>query len=114
MIFCGTAVYIKPPPMVTVFGSAVLDLLHRRVKTVERRRAARRRNHRAKEHRVGTLPFHFVEHLLVVQAERPAIEHCDLGGFFLADERGDLGIQRIDREMAVAPWRPIAHGWRNK
>ena len=94
--------------------SDFFDFLHRRMKAVERRGAARRRDHGAKEHRIRPLPLHLVDHLVVVQPQRAAVEDRHLRGFFLADKCRDLGVQRVDGQMTVAPRRPIAHRWRNK
>jgi hypothetical protein len=79
------------------------------VKTIELRCAARGGNHGAEKNQVGTAALDFIEHLLVIEAERPAVEHRNLRRFLFADECGDLRMERVNRQVAIAPRRPISH-----
>jgi hypothetical protein len=79
------------------------------VKTVKLRCPARSRNHGPEKNDVWSALFDCIDHLLVVEAERPAVEDRNIRGFFLADEARDLRVQRVDSQMALAPRRPIAH-----
>jgi hypothetical protein len=68
------------------------DQLHCRVKAVELRCAAGRRNHGPEKNDVWPALFDGVDHLLVVETERSAIEDRHIRGFFLANEGRDLRV----------------------
>ncbi len=114
MIFCGTAVYINPPPMVMVWGATSLIFCIAAWKRLSVAAPPAAAIMAPKNTASGPLPLDLVEHLVVVYPQRAAIKDRYFGGFFLADKCRNLSVQRIDGQMAVAPRRPIAHGWRNE
>ena len=93
MIFCGTAVYIKPPPTVMVLGRHVLDSLHGCMKAIELRGAPRGGDHVAKKHHIGAALFNFIEHAIVIECKRAAVKHLHLGGILFSDEGRKLRVQ---------------------
>jgi hypothetical protein len=67
------------------------------METVQCRGAARRSDHGAKENCIGALSFHFIKHLIIVEAKRAAIENGYFRHFLFSNKRGDLRMERIDR-----------------
>jgi hypothetical protein len=84
------------------------------MKAVELRRAPRGGDHRAKEDNIGPAALDLIEHFIIIETQRAAIENGDFGGLLLSDKRANLGMKRIDGQVLIAPGCPIAHRRRDK
>jgi hypothetical protein len=84
------------------------------MEAIELRCAAGGSDHCAEENDVRPPRPNFIQHLIIAQAVGATIEHGHLGRFFLSNERGDLGMEWVHRQVTVTPRCPVSHGGGNK